>query len=263
MPLVNSSLTKVIIDHFLSLGFWARHWNQSAVVIVASSVRGMDDQFTDVDVIALVDRDSWSRIYDHYRREIDEGHVRVLNPAALEYGEFPLTLIEGVKGHYKVETFEDLERKVEEYDDVTLWVHRLSRILHDPGGRYERLQHLCADYPEDIWRSKVRHHYLSAWWASGGAKNPLRRNPREGAVLAMTRCVSLLLKLCCLMDRRPFPYEKWLYQEAMNTAAGAALRGDFEKFFRELGRAGDTTRAGGHLRATRAPERRHGGVSDV
>ena len=145
-------------------------------------------------------------------------------------------MIEGIPGHYKVEKFDDLENQVEEFDDVTRWLHGSSSVLHDPTHRYARVQRLCSGYPEDVWRSKLTCHYLQAWGAASNASNQLRRNEREAVILTMTACVSHLLKLCCLMDRRPFPYDKWLYQEAMSTESGIALRREFEKFFAELGR---------------------------
>ena len=77
-------MRQVIIDHFKGLGFWKDYWDQAAVVIVGSSVRGINDEFSDVDVIVLVDAESWSPIYEHYRREIGTGNIRVLNPVALK-----------------------------------------------------------------------------------------------------------------------------------------------------------------------------------
>ena len=228
-------MRQVIIDHFMGLGFWKDYWDQDAVVIVGSSVREMNDEFSDVDIVALVDAEAWSPIYEHYRREIGRGNIRVMNPAALKYDEFPLTSIEGVPGHYKVEKFEDLEERVEEFDDIARWIHGSSLVLHDPTNRYANVQKLCSGYPEDVWRSKLSYHYLEAYGAASNASNQLRRNQREAVILTMANCVSHLLKLCCLMDRRPFPYDKWLYQEAMNTKSGIALRSQFEQFFEEHG----------------------------
>ena len=40
-----------------------------------------------------------------------------------------------------------------------------------------------------------------------------------------------------VLERRPFPYDKWLYREALQTQAGRELQPLFESFFAEISRA--------------------------
>ncbi len=236
-PLISQQTRQAIIDHFHALEFWQSWWQDSAVAIVGSSTRGVEDEFSDIDVRVLVPSKSWGSIYENYRREIEAGTIHVLNPAALKYDEFPLTHIDRLDGvEYKLETFEHLEESVaRKYDDVLRWVHSSSVILHDPTERYARIRNQCLIYPEEVWLKKLRRHYLNAWNGVSGAKNSLRRNEREAVVISMSAAVSHLLRLCCLMDGKPFPHDKWLYREAMETTAGKALAPEFEKFFSELG----------------------------
>ena len=181
---ITQALRKRVLDHFQDLPFWADYWDGAAVAVVGSSTRGVADKFNDIDIVVFVDATSWRPMYEHYRREIQAGNINVLNLAALEYDEFPLTHIDKVKGEYKLETYESLEHAVVgEFDDVKRWVHASSVVLHDPTGRYTDIRRQCSEYPDHIWEAKLTDHYLKAWKAAGGAKNSLRRNEREAVVL--------------------------------------------------------------------------------
>ena len=69
-------------------------------------------------------------------------------------------MIAGLKGHYKVHPFEELEEQIDQYDDVTMWTHANSRVLHDPSGWYGRVQGRCSAYPGDVWRVKIGTHAI-------------------------------------------------------------------------------------------------------
>jgi len=225
---------ETILRHFESLDFWGAHWPQSAVVVTGSSVRGTTDEFADIDVNVYVPEASFDPLYAEYRRAAEEGRIEVMNPRAFRYGEFPFVLVAGVPGHYRAHTFEELEGQIARYDDVAMWVHQGSAVLHDLSGRYAAIQKAVAAYPEKVWRERIRFHLLEAIDAAGAAANPLRRNDLPAVTLTMTDCAAQALRLCCLLDRRPFPYDKWLYREALETRAGSELRPLFEELFAEL-----------------------------
>jgi len=225
---------EAIFRHFEGLDFWSPYWRQSALVVAGSYARGTVDEFADVDVHVYVPEASFGPLYAHYRRAVDEGRIEVMNPAAFRYGEFPLVLMSGVRGHYRVYVFEEAERQIAGHDDVAMWVHQSSIVLHDPSGRYSAMRDAASSYPEDAWREKIRFHNLEAIEAAGAASNALRRNDLPAVTLTMTNCAAHALRVCCLLDRRPFPYDKWLYREALQTRAGRELEPLFEEFFEEI-----------------------------
>jgi hypothetical protein len=224
----------LMLHHLAALDIWQACWEQSAVVRVGSSVRGVEDEFVDVDILGFVPAAFYPTLYEGYRAAVEAGRIEVQNPNAFWYHEFPLVLLPGVKGHYQVHTFEEVEKPVQQWDDVTMWIHGQGIILHDPSGRYAQLQARSRTYPEAVWREKVRRHYLRAYDSAISASNPLRRGDRSTVTLLMVECVAHLLRVCCLLDRRPFPYDKWLYREAMQTRAGRDLQELFERFFEEI-----------------------------
>ena len=46
--------------------------------------------------------------------------------------------------------------------------------------------------------------------------------------------ITYVLRLCCLLEKKPYPYEKWLYREAMKTRLGSALGDVMQALFAEL-----------------------------
>jgi len=234
--MISQKTQKIIIEHFEGLDIWREYWEESGVAIVGSSVQALEDEFTDIDVLAFVPQAFYPTIYEGYRRAVQTGRIEVLNPSAFQYNEFPLVVLPKAKGHYRVQTFEEVEHLVARYDDITMWIHGNSLVLHDPSGRYGNLQKKSQTYPEELWKEKIRFHYLKAYNAATSASNPLRRGDRKAVLLTMTDCGAHLLRLCCLLERRPFPYDKWLYREAIETPAGRELKPLFNDFFEELSR---------------------------
>jgi hypothetical protein len=227
---------EAIIRHFEDLDFWTAYWERGAVVVTGSSARGVVDEFADVDVHVYVAEACLGPLYAEYRKAAEEDRIAVMNPAAFRYGEFPFVLVAGVRGHYRVYGFEEAEAQLARYDDVAMWVHQHGLVLHDPAGRYAAMQGAASAYPEEVWREKLRYHLLEAIEMAGAAGNPLRRNDLPAVTLTMTGCLAHALRLCCLLDRKPFPYDKWLYREALETRAGRELGPLLAEFFEELRR---------------------------
>jgi hypothetical protein len=234
--MISEKTQKIILEHFEGLDIWRECWEESAVAIVGSSLQALKDEFTDIDVLAFVPQAAYRALYEDYRNAVKAGRIEVLNPNAFQYDEFPLVVLPKTKGHYQVHTFEEVENIVGQYDDIIMWIHRNSLVLHDPSGRYGNLQKEAQAYPDQVWKKKVRFHYLEAYRAATSASNPLRRGDKKAVFLTMTDCLVHLLRLCCLLERRPFPYDKWLYREAIETAAGRELKPLLDNFFEELRR---------------------------
>jgi predicted nucleotidyltransferase len=228
------SVRDAILRHFEDLDFWRAHWKRSAVVVTGSTARGAVDEFADLDVNVYVPEASFDPLYADYQKAADDERVQVMNPKAFLYHEFPFVPMAGLHGHYRVYLFEDLERKIALHDDIAMWVHQTGIVVHDPSARYTTIQRAASAYPEDVWRERIRFHYLEAVLSAGAASNPLRRNDLNAVTLTMTDCVAHVLRLCCLLDRKPFPYDKWLYHEALQTQGGRELGPLLEEFLDEI-----------------------------
>ncbi len=224
----------IIFSHFASLGFWGPYWSRTAVAVTGSAALGWEDEFSDVDVFVLVPQEDSAAIDGYYRQAIEQGRV-IVHPPTLRYNEFPYGCIPGTNVHYMLRTFEEAEEQLARYYDGAMWVHGTSVVLHDPSGRYARLR-AATSYPEEVWRAKRRDLYIAIANASDAASNPLRRGDWAVVMLTFADAVMYALRLCCLLERRPFPYEKGLMRAAAETEVGRALRPLIKALLAELRR---------------------------
>lgn len=86
-------------------------------------------------------------------------------------------------------------------------------VWYDPAGDFSRIRAALLDYyPEPVWLRRIAH-----WcrYASGMGIYALNRAVlRDNAVYAFTafaRCLKWSIELAFLLERRYFPYDKWLY----------------------------------------------------
>ena len=83
---------------------------------------------------------------------------------------------------------------------------------YNPSGRFIRIRETLAYCPDPVWLRRISH-----WcrYFSGMAVYPLRRalmrNNIPYATTAFGRSVKWAMKLAFLLNRRYFPYDKWLY----------------------------------------------------
>jgi hypothetical protein len=233
--LLDRSVAQSVLSHFSSLRFWEKCWPRAAVAVAGSAAVGWEDEFSDTDVLVFVPQEEWEAIYEHHWQAVSEGRISIMNPRAREYHELPYTYIPGTNAHYMLYVFEEAEAKLARYDDVAMWVHGNSIVLHDPSGRYARLR-AATSYPEEVWRAKRRELYIGIANAGGAASNPLRRGDRAAVMLTLTDAVMHALRLCCLLERKPSPYEKWLLRAAAETGPGRAVLPLVEELLEELRR---------------------------
>jgi len=206
-----------------SLPIWETLWKQSSVVVVGSAIADFSDEFSDIDVFVYVDENRYEAVYGWYKSAIDAGTVAILNPSALKYDEFPMVYLKNANGHYEIETYQAVESRISAYDDTYLWIYSHARILHDPRGRFAELKKRSA-YPQAILQQKLRQHYLKAWNGIAAMKGPLARNQPETVKLIVSEGLLHVLKMCCLADKKPFPYTKWLLHAALPTELGNRIR---------------------------------------
>jgi predicted nucleotidyltransferase len=198
------------------------------VVILGSAVTDLADEFSDLDVFVYVDMSSYEEVYKWYKASINDGTVNALNVSALRYHEFPMIHLQDLHGHYKVETYQDVEARIRSYEDAYLWSYSLGKSLHDPQDRYAELKRRAA-YPQDVLHQRLRKHYLEAWNGLSAMKNPLIRNQPETVKLIVSEGLLHVLKMCCLTEKKPFPHTKWLLESALSTELGKRIKPHLEK----------------------------------
>ncbi|MEE2725674.1 MAG: DUF4037 domain-containing protein [Candidatus Latescibacterota bacterium] len=86
-------------------------------------------------------------------------------------------------------------------------------VWHDPSGRLSQIRDtLLAYYPDPVWHRRISHwcRYYSGMGLYALSR-ALQRNNMAYAHTAFARSIKWALELGFLLNRRYFPYDKWLY----------------------------------------------------
>lgn len=86
-------------------------------------------------------------------------------------------------------------------------------VWHDPSGRLSEIRNtLLAYYPDPVWHRRISHwcRYYSGMGLYALSR-ALQRNNMAYAHTAFARSIKWALELGFLLNRRYFPYDKWLY----------------------------------------------------
>jgi hypothetical protein len=224
----------LVLDQLHSLDYLRALWKRISVVVVGSVGAGFGDDHSDLDINVYIPADVSESLYDCCWRAVDAGEIDILNPRARLFHEFPLTYLDGVDGHYWIEEFEPLEAKIREFDDVSCWIILNSISLHDPKGRIEAMRAAASHYPVEILNARLARHFYQFrenFWAT---KTPLERGHTETVTLLCIKGLIHLFKFCILAEKRPYPYDKWLYRVAMESRLGTEIKEYVDELYAEI-----------------------------
>ncbi len=85
-------------------------------------------------------------------------------------------------------------------------------VWYNPSGRFTRIRETLAYYPDPVWLRRISHwcRYFSGMGVYA-MHRALMRNNIPYATTAFGRAVKWAMELAFLLNRRYFPYDKWLY----------------------------------------------------
>jgi len=85
-------------------------------------------------------------------------------------------------------------------------------VWYDPSGRFSRIREALAYYPEAVWLRRISHwcRYFSGMGVYA-LHRALMRDNQVYATTAFGRAIKWGMELAFLLNRRYFPYDKWLY----------------------------------------------------
>ncbi len=86
-------------------------------------------------------------------------------------------------------------------------------VWHDPSGAFSQVRNTLLDYyPDPVWRRRISHwcRYYSGMGLYA-LNRALQRGNMAYAHTAFARSIKWALELGFLLNRRYFPYDKWLY----------------------------------------------------
>ena len=200
-----------------------------AIVLAGSRTVGYHTSTSDYDLLGLCDAPTYARILqstDHDpsvagidisvdRKEAEEILGREVDFAVYETGR--------------------IQAAFQEYNDVILWIWIHAQAIMDPCHTVSELQESFDGYPRDVLERKLKQHFLQDFDLSvhGLTYRPESRNIFS-VLNAMTSKMGEYCKMCCLLDGKPFPYEKWLLRACADTQLGEQFVPIFERVLSTL-----------------------------
>jgi hypothetical protein len=193
-------------------GFIAQHEtlrdcaDQCAIVLHGSTMMGIADQFSDIDLWLLLP---------------DELHAQLCEQAGT--GFFAFHDLHGKEGHLNAEPWSDYEHRLFGSCHMdTIYQLRSACVIQDQGGRARRLVDAARQPMRDeVRRVWFRYHYVEMRGEHRSCDNPIERNDPVALLLALTKTLRHAMQAATVWDLSPYPYDKWLYQAAQQGPVGA------------------------------------------
>jgi len=184
---------------------------------------GMDDEVSrdhhwGLRVDILMPEDVFRRLSEKFLERIEEGLPETFEGSALRRG-----LVKGAGvAPESLERFlrhtiglTDAPKNFREWLDMPEEdiVHVTNgEVWYDPSGRFTRIRESLSYYPEPVWLRRIAHwcRYFSGMGAYA-LNRALMRGNMVYATTAFSRATKLSMEIAFLLNRRYFPYDKWLY----------------------------------------------------
>jgi len=204
------------------------------VVLSGSRAVGYHVPSSDYDFVVLCDRETYAQIAGKAGVESTVTSVDLfvdMQRVRQETGmDLDLNVFESAR----------VERGLAEFKDVLLWIWTHARPLHDPTGIIQRLQAGIAAYPREVLYQKLVRHYLMDFHLSvHGITYRYESQNLFSVVHTLGAKIAEYCRMCCLLDGRPYPYEKWLLRACRETTTGARLAPYLERALHHVTHLGD------------------------
>jgi predicted nucleotidyltransferase len=121
-------------------------------------------------------------------------------------------------------TRERIEEALGAYRDVLRWIWTNAKAVVDSDHVIVKIRNDFRAYPREVLERKIKYHFLRDFDLSvhGLTYHPESKN-LFSVVHAMSAKIAEFCKLCCLLDGKPYPYDKWLLRAAQDTSLGGTL----------------------------------------
>jgi predicted nucleotidyltransferase len=201
-------------------------WPELAVYVSGSFGAGVADEYSDLDVYVLYPESYHQSIVDDFlQRDIAE-----------EVEFFIVRLPISRSAHFSLQTFESARNNIVQLECISMYRYAHSTTLHDPTRKFAKIREESQRLPKEMIRTLLQSEYAGfIYHASPEAtSNLLRRKDRATLCLRTWKGLEYALRICCILDRLPYPHEKRIVEVGLQTTLGKELKDLFENFFKLL-----------------------------
>jgi len=199
----------------------AKNWSTLAVYVGGSFGAGSADEHSDLDVFVLCPEALHATIVDHFTQ------AGLIDKDESFFVELPIPPF----AHFSIAAFESARRSVRDADCELMYGYSHSIILHDPEGLFAQIQKDSMRLPSDATKTMLKREYWRFVCETGMQNNALKRGEREVLCLCGWKGLEHALRICCLLDGKPYPLDKGIVHAGLSTTAGSSLTQLFRGFF--------------------------------
>lgn len=203
--------------------------NRLAIVLAGSRAVGYHTSASDYDLLGFCDAPTYARLLRN------TGHDPSVAGIDISVDRKEAKQMLGREVDFAVYEADRIQHAFQEFNDVVLWIWTNAQAIVDPCHAVSKLQASFDGYPKNILEQKLKQHFLRDFHLSvhGLTYHPESRN--VFAVLnTLTNKIGEYCRMSCLLDGKPFPYEKWLLRACGDTRLGEHLLPIFESVLATL-----------------------------
>ena len=193
--------------YILNLPIYINHADDVSVLLVGSVATGLCIESSDVDICLLCKE----AVFDEIAKGTNWKNGR---PTEIEINNTQL--------HYYAISYENLEQKIADFDDVVFYVYGNAIALNDNAGLFEKIKNLI--FNEEI-KSQRKSKSVDMLIRRNRALKQIFDKEHD-PILRITiglELIELLLKTVALFDDVPFDKRKRFYSTALTGNLGANL----------------------------------------
>jgi hypothetical protein len=187
--------------------FCQRMGERAVLMLVGSRAANFADEWSDLDLCIIGDKRCLS---DADRRTYERSQQLFVDRGDYE-------------AHWSFYDEGDLRAWLETWPNEMMWIIATSRTLYGCSNTAEELKHHYRLYPPAVAESKLKWLFGKYYYSQRGPLTMAARKHVEMAFVAAGNVIECLCKICCVADKQPFPYSKWLVEAAKRTQLGAMV----------------------------------------
>lgn len=211
---INEYAREIVLRHEFLREFRA----ELGIVLAGSRSVGYDVPSSDYDFLVLCDGRTFEQVAVLTGSRRDIKGIRLPVDDAANRERF------GIGVDVAVYEKERVAQAFKAYRDIVIWIWTNAKTIADPMGCVESLQGEFDGYPSEVLEAKLKKHFLLDFHLSvHGITYRYESQNVFSVAYALAGKVAEFCKLCCLLDGKPFPYEKWLLKACAETATGQKI----------------------------------------
>ncbi len=183
-----------------------RFYSRAAVVLHSSTTWGIDDPFSDLDLLFL---------------QADTDLDQLDSISETRFFDFEL---EGKPGHLNAESVDDFSDRLKRGVMPLIYELQQAKIIID---NTDDVKGLIARARKPM-RDEARfafffYHYVEMRGYHRAGDNPMERRDAFAVLVSLTEVLTHALKAAMILDGKPYPNAKWLHYAAVQTPTGSLL----------------------------------------